>query len=48
MAASCSRRVELVGPSGEGALALYDMEHEADGSWRIAGCVLTKSERLDI
>ncbi len=42
------QKVELVGPSGEGALALYDMEHEADGSWRIAGCVLTKSERLDI
>ena len=42
------QKVELVGPSGEGALALYDMEHEKDGSWRIAGCTLTKSERLDI
>ena len=42
------QKVELVGPSGEAALALYDMEHEADGSWRIAGCTLTKSERLDI
>ena len=42
------QKVELVGPSGEAALALYDMEHEADGRWRIAGCTLTKSERLDI
>ena len=35
--------VSLVGPDGQPALALYTMEKQADGSWRIAGCSLTKS-----
>ena len=42
------QKVEFVGPSGETALGIYDMEHEADGSWRIAGCTLHKSERIDL
>ena len=42
------QKVELVGPDGQGALALYSMEHEPDGKWRIAGCVLVKSERREI
>jgi hypothetical protein len=41
------QKVELVGPDGQGALALYTMEREPDGSWRIDGCVLVKSERVD-
>ena len=42
------QKVEFVGPSGETALGVYAMEHEADGSWRIAGCTLEKSERIDL
>ena len=42
------QKVELVGPDGQGALALYVMEHEPDGDWRIAGCSLVKSERQEI
>ncbi len=38
------QKVEIVGPDGVPALAIYDMEHEADGSWRISGCRLVKSE----
>jgi hypothetical protein len=34
------QQVDLIGPDGVPALALYKMEHEADGGWRIAGCVL--------
>jgi hypothetical protein len=42
------QKVELVGPDGQGTLALYGMEHEPDGSWRIGGCSLAKSERVEI
>ncbi len=50
---SLVQKVELVGPDGQGALAqgvlaLYVMEHEPDGNWRIAGCSLVKSERQEI
>jgi hypothetical protein len=34
------QKVEVIGPDGVPALALYFMEREADGSWRIDGCVL--------
>jgi hypothetical protein len=37
------QRVELVGPDGAPALALYFMQRQPDGSWRINGCVLTQS-----
>ncbi len=37
------QHVQVVGPEGRGHEALYFMEHEPDGSWRIAGCVLTDS-----
>jgi hypothetical protein len=40
------QKVELQGPDGQIDLALYTMEHEADGSWRIAGCTLAKSDKL--
>ncbi len=40
--------VEVVGPDGARALALYDMEREANGSWRIAGCTLVKDGRIDL
>ncbi len=38
------QKVRVVGPDGATALALYFMEHEADGSWRIAGCMLTQDD----
>ncbi len=41
------QRVELVGADGDPATALYSMEHEADGSWRIAGCTLLHPQRLE-
>jgi len=34
----------LVGPDGRVVLALYSMEREADGSWRISGCMLVEAE----
>lgn len=36
------QHVMLVGPDGGAALALYTMEREQDGTWRIDGCALTK------
>ncbi len=33
-------QVGLVGPDGTRAVALYTMEREANGAWRIDGCVL--------
>ena len=38
--------VELVGPDGGAHRALYTMERGPDGGWRIAGCVLVRSQRL--
>jgi hypothetical protein len=32
----------VIGPDGQPALALYAMERQPDGSWRIAGCTLTR------
>jgi hypothetical protein len=38
------QRVLLVGPDGVPVTALYFMEQQPDGSWKISGCVLTTSE----
>ena len=40
------QEVELVGPSGETALALYTMERDAAGGWRISACILIPSVRV--
>lgn len=32
--------VEIIGPDGSPVLALYRMERQPDGTWRIGGCVL--------
>jgi hypothetical protein len=40
------QKVELVGPDGRAYLALYTMERQADGSWKINGCTLTESESV--
>ena len=37
--------VEVVGPDGAPVLAVYEMERQGDGSWRIAGCVLYAVDR---
>ena len=38
-----AQKLRVVGPDGQPTLALYFMEHEADGTWKIDGCVLTES-----
>ena len=38
------QRVLLVGPDGVPVTALYFMEMQPDGSWKISGCVLTTAE----
>lgn len=38
-----AQRVQLVGPDGVPVMAYYLMQQQADGSWRINGCVLTGS-----
>lgn len=39
------QQVELIGPEGEAALALYTMMRDDTGRWRIAGCSLVRSAR---
>lgn len=34
--------VAVIGPDGVNYTALYPMERQADGTWRIAGCFLVK------
>lgn len=36
--------VRVVGPDGVPKMALYFMQQQADGSWRIAGCTLLEFE----
>ncbi len=40
------QEVELVGPNGALELALYTMERDSAGAWRIAGCTLVPSARV--
>jgi hypothetical protein len=35
--------VYVVGPDGRPALAIYEMQRQPDGSWRINGCWLTRA-----
>ena len=46
--ASLKQKVTLTGPDGRMAVALYSMEHEADGAWRIASCALTTGTDQEI
>jgi hypothetical protein len=41
-AAGPVQRVHLIGPDGRNWLALYSLEQQPDGSWKINGCVLTE------
>ncbi len=40
------QKVELIGPDGAREMALYIMEHEPDGAWRIDGCMLEQSDSV--
>ena len=41
-----TQAVEVVGPDGGSYTALYTMEQEPDGAWRIVACELTPSRRV--
>ncbi|MBG6156198.1 DUF4864 domain-containing protein [Roseibium album] len=41
-----TQEVHVVGPKGKNWLVLYSFEQQEDGSWRISGCYLTKSDGL--
>jgi hypothetical protein len=43
-----TQRVLLVGPDGRVVTAHYAMERQADGTWRIDGCVLEQAADLSI
>jgi hypothetical protein len=36
------QQVFVVGPDGEAVLALYEMQQQPDGTWKINGCWLTQ------
>ena len=42
------QEVELVGPDGRPALAVYTMMPDGAGGWRIAACVLLPSVRVGV
>ncbi len=39
-----TQRVLLVAPDGTPVIALYPMERQADGTWRIDGCFLVRAD----
>ena len=41
-----TQRVLLVGPDGKPVIALYAMERQPDGTWKIDGCMLAKSNEV--
>jgi ketosteroid isomerase-like protein len=43
-----TQTVELIGPDGLAYTALYSMEKEPDGSWKIAGCQILRRERVGV
>lgn len=42
------QEVEVVGPDGRPALAVYTMQKAPDGRWLIAGCAIVASARLGV
>ncbi len=42
-----AQRVTIVGPNGKTYDALYSMERQPDGSWRINGCTLVEIPGVD-
>ena len=41
------QRMIVVGPDGKSYIALYSMEKQPDGTWRIAGCTMLEIPGLD-
>lgn len=41
------QHVELVGPDGQAAIAIYEMVRTANGQWRIAGCSVFRSQAVE-
>ena len=42
-----SQKMTVVGPDGKTYVALYTMEKQPDGTWRIAGCTLLEIPGVD-
>ena len=42
------QEVYVVGPDGNPALAIYEMQRQPDGSWRINGCWLTRAPAQNV
>ncbi len=42
-----TQRAHIIGPRGNTWIALYGMERQPDGDWRISGCVLIRSPGSD-
>ena len=42
------QKVFLTGPEGENWVAVYSLEQQADGSWRISGCILIRDDTPSI
>jgi len=42
-----AQKMIVVGPDGKSYIALYAMEKQPDGTWRIAGCTLLEIPGLD-
>ena len=42
-----SQKMTVVGPDGKTYVALYSMEKQPDGTWRIAGCTLLEIPGVD-
>ena len=43
-AGALTQRVEILGPDGDYWTAVYSLARQDDGSWKITGCSLVKSE----
>jgi hypothetical protein len=44
LSGSVRQSVGIVGPDGDDYTALYTLERQPDGSWKITGCSLVRSE----
>ena len=42
-----AQKMTVVGPDGKSYIALYSMEKQPDGTWRISGCTLLEIPGLD-
>lgn len=42
-----AQKMTVVGPDGKSYIALYSMEKQPDGTWRIAGCTMLEIPGVD-